>query len=151
MATHELIYFLTLVCSEENGITQRMVRLEESSDGTIADSWEDKKLNGFSDCFTSADCKLGHYCVDGNCSCVVKHDFRILSCQITGLSVLGCYCATYNEAEKLIEVGKCLYNCLILTFPRQRQSWMSLCVAFTSTGLVHYVVSVQKAFRPPLI
>ena len=26
------------------------------------------------------------------------------------VSILTCHCATYNEAEDVIEVGKCIYN-----------------------------------------
>ena len=29
------------------------------------------------------------------------------------VSILACYCATYNEAKDIIEVGKCIYNTVL--------------------------------------
>ena len=51
------------------------------------------------------------YCVNENCRCT-KFVTHIIHCSDKGnLSVLDCFCVTYNKEESLTEVGNCIYNC----------------------------------------
>ena len=49
-------------------------------------------------------------CNKGHCQCG-KVPNRILQCSNEHLSVLDCYCVTYNADQDLVEVGSCLQNC----------------------------------------
>ena len=57
------------------------------------------------------------YCVNENCRCTkkfLKHD--VIHCNDKGnLTVLDCFCVTYNKEESLTEVGNCIYNCENIT------------------------------------
>ena len=61
-------------------------------------------------------CSL-YYCVNENCRCTKKfltHD--VIHCSDKGnLSVLDCFCVTYNEDEDITEFGNCIYNCENIT------------------------------------
>ena len=54
-----------------------------------------------------------HFCVNENCTSIKKllpHD--VVHCSPAGnLSVLDCYCVTYNTGHSLVEIGNCIYNC----------------------------------------
>ena len=54
-----------------------------------------------------------YYCVNENCRCTKKSPTRdIIQCsEKRNLSVLSCFCVTYNEDEDIAEVGNCIYNC----------------------------------------
>lgn len=52
------------------------------------------------------------YCDDGLCKCGTIPN-AILQCDTKkNVSILSCYCATFNEMEGVTEVGKCLYRCV---------------------------------------
>ena len=52
-------------------------------------------------------------CNKGHCQCGKVPD-KILQCSNEHLSVLDCYCVTYNADQDLVEVGGCLQNCEVL-------------------------------------
>ena len=95
--------------SQQDSSSKYMIRI--SSKRKLEDNNE--SLSQVNRCFNSTDCHFGHYCIEGNCSCGPHshphHD--VFSCQDTGLSVVGCYCVTYNVHEQVIEIGKYLFNC----------------------------------------
>ena len=53
--------------------------------------------------------------IEDNCSISFVSDSamtHIIHCSDKGnLTVLDCFCVTYNEEESLMEVGNCIYNC----------------------------------------
>ena len=59
---------------------------------------------------TSA-CPLGYYCRNGTCKCLAAPQGTI-SCSKGDLAIIHCYCATYNTEKSLLQIGKCVYNCL---------------------------------------
>ena len=54
-----------------------------------------------------------HFCINENCTSIKKslpHD--VVHCSPAGnLSVLDCYCVTYNAEQDLVETGNCINNC----------------------------------------
>ena len=59
---------------------------------------------------TSA-CHLGYYCSNRTCQCL-HSPHGTISCSKGDLAIIDCYCATYNTEKSLLQVGKCVYNCL---------------------------------------
>ena len=59
---------------------------------------------------TSA-CPLGYYCSNGTCKCL-HSPHGTISCSKGDLAIIHCYCATYNTEKSLLQIGKCVYNCL---------------------------------------
>lgn len=55
-------------------------------------------------------CLPWHYSEINQCKCG-KIPNRILQCSNDQLSVLDCFCITYNQEEDLTEAGSCFYNC----------------------------------------
>ncbi len=50
---------------------------------------------------------------NGSCSCHNVSNDALIICgiQCANFSILDCYCATYNENKRIIEVGQYPYNC----------------------------------------
>ena len=59
---------------------------------------------------TSA-CPLGYYCSNRTCQCL-HSPHATISCSKGDLAIIHCYCATYNTEKNLLQIGKCVYNCL---------------------------------------
>ena len=59
---------------------------------------------------TSA-CPLGYYCRNGTCQCL-HSPHGTISCSKGDLAIIHCYCATYNTEKSLLQIGKCVYNCV---------------------------------------
>ncbi len=86
-----------------------------SKNGLIEDYEEfldGSSLNRFSlSCLTESSCPPWMYCDNGTCRCGDIPN-SIIRCDDNWpgkVSVLDCYCLTYNEAN---EVGHCLFNCV---------------------------------------
>ena len=62
---------------------------------------------------TSA-CPLGYYCSNGTCQCLAAPRGTI-SCSEDCLVITNSNCATYNTEKSLLQIGKCVYNCLNTT------------------------------------
>ncbi len=56
-------------------------------------------------------CPPWHYCnSNGICNCGNTLD-DVINCSYRSLSVLNCFCVTYNSNTLTSELGQCLYNC----------------------------------------
>ena len=103
---------LTLIAEENTTWTSQVTVSSPASslDGqTCRDKDHDASSNG-----TSA-CPLGYYCSNGTCQCLAAPRGGIVSCSEDGLynyAVIKCYCVTYNFEESLVQVGKCIFNCV---------------------------------------
>ena len=103
---------LTLIAEENTTWTSQVAvsSLASSLDGqTCRDKDHDASSNG-----TNA-CPLGYYCSNGKCQCLTAPRGGIVSCSEDGLynyAVLDCYCVTYNFEASLVQVGKCIFNCM---------------------------------------
>ena len=55
---------------------------------------------------------LWQYCDSGQCHCGKQVPDDIVQCDThRNLTVLPCFCVTFNEEEGVTELGKCVYNC----------------------------------------
>ncbi len=94
--------------------------LSYSQDGFLEDDVEffhDTSLNTFSlSCLMEGggnSCPPWMYCDNGTCKCG-DIPYSILRCDDNWpgkVSVLDCYCLTYNEEEHTNELGHCIFNC----------------------------------------
>ena len=103
---------LTLIAEENTTWTSQVAVSNPALSLTCRDKDHDASSNG-----TNA-CPLGYYCSNGTCQCLTAPR-GIVSCSEDGLynyAVLDCYCVTYNLEESLVQVGKCIFNCVKNTF-----------------------------------
>ena len=85
--------------------TSHSSTLPRQNGETCRDDDRDFTSNG-----TSA-CPLGYYCSNRTCQCL-HSPHGTISCSKGDLAIIDCYCATYNTEKSLLQVGKCVYNCL---------------------------------------
>ena len=99
-----LTYASRVACRNSNEIRSRSSRRLEMTDNDYAVSLLHR---GNDSCSPWFDCGETDWLCD-------KIPYDILKCSDhQRVSILTCHCATYNEAEDIIEVGKCIYNTFI--------------------------------------
>ena len=129
--------FLTLLCVlgtlspnyavNEMGATEQM---------QCSESWCNQSLT----CSETYSCPPGLLCKDGLCECPDQYPHNIIVCDsIVGLSLLSGYCVTFDEINRALVVGYCIfssvfpYTSLYTTFP-MREEENTLCKSYNRTG-----------------
>ena len=92
------------------------------------------------------DCLPGFFCSNETCKCGHRYPHGIIKCNEDKgtLSVLDCYCATFDQNKNVAEVGACFYNCINLKkdlsdivyhpLPSNIKQNNSICMLFNRTG-----------------
>ena len=99
-----LSFYASIVACYESDIRSSSSKREEMRDSDCAVSLLPRCINASGSCSPWFDCGETDWLCDK-----IPHD--IFKCSDhQRVSILTCHCATYNEAEDVIEVGKCIYN-----------------------------------------
>ena len=114
MLLHYLLSHTLVSCEGEFWMDNCSISNSEVSERYSSNVITENGLHRFMSCTASNESDISWcFSVKDNCKCIKKSlPPDVVHCSPTGkLSILDCYCVTFNTEKDLVEIGKCIYNC----------------------------------------